>query len=158
MDKRLSRLLAILTVICGALIIIAVSSFAAPCDGMITLKNGMKMHMKCYWTGRVFIVLGALIILNGLIHIFAYEKETHRYLGIMEAGLAIAALFIPTSKVIGICQSNMADCKHMVNIVRIIDIIVLIIGVLFLVWPYNSKRRENLMKGGLINEYKTKAR
>jgi uncharacterized membrane protein HdeD (DUF308 family) len=76
----------------------------------ITLQNGTKLPMKCYWTGQSELIVGALLLIIGILMIIGKRKETQLFLSIMGIFLGIAALLLPTY-LIGVC----ADPTHICN-------------------------------------------
>ncbi|MGE5404423.1 MAG: DUF4418 family protein [Candidatus Saccharibacteria bacterium] len=134
MNIKTSWVLAVVTVILGALIPVAVLTFAHPCWGMLELVNDMTVPMKCVWTSRVFIVFGGLFALSGLMQMLVHGKDTHRYLGVMQIALAVAVYIISTSLGIGVCTKPM-ECHLMATVVRVIDVAILLMGAAYVLLP-----------------------
>lgn len=143
MYKKIIKLLPILIIICGLFIIIAPLTFAGPCKGLLELKNGMAVPMKCVWSARVIIIFGILFCFNGVFLLFVNNSAIFRFCGIQTVVMAIAFLLIPTSSVIGICGKDMSACNYMANIERIAGIILLIIGFLLALNPSSTESIEN---------------
>lgn len=146
-DSRF-KIPAILAVIAGALIIIAPLSFAGPCRDLLELKAGVLVPMKCYWTARIFLVIGGLIALTGILQFFAKKNETRHFLSIILVAQALALLIVPKSFIIGICGMGMAACQHMVKVESVLLILVLLAGLanLFQAYKEDSLAHEDNFK------------
>ncbi|MBW3088953.1 DUF4418 family protein [Bifidobacterium sp. 82T24] len=91
-------------IVLGVLIAVAPHTFAHVCK--VT-----EMAMKCHWTARAEIGVGAMIVVLGLIALFA-ETKVRIGLGIAVALAGALAIAVPTV-LIGVCPGAMMHC-HMV--------------------------------------------
>ncbi|HEY3365565.1 MAG TPA: DUF4418 family protein [Symbiobacteriaceae bacterium] len=74
----------------------------------MTLANGMKAPMKCYWTERSVYGVAALIVVIGLVML--WQHESSRALSLVTA--AAGALIIVTPLwLIGTCTDPMEPCN-----------------------------------------------
>jgi len=143
MNNRWSKVPALLAIIAGALIIIAPLSFAGPCRELLELKAGGLVAMKCYWTARIFVVIGALIVLTGILQLFAKNQETQRLLSVIIIAQAVALLLIPRSFVIGICGMDMAACHYLVKVETVLTGFVLLAGLANIIGSNSKTSLEN---------------
>jgi hypothetical protein len=102
-----------LAVISGALglLIATVPQFLLPvCSGSIETKAGRFIAMKCFWTGRAELAVGALIVLVSILLFFSRNRSAALPLNITLVGLGVVALLVPTS-LIGVCMSPTMACR-----------------------------------------------
>jgi len=66
--------------------------------------------MKCLWSARGALAVGASLAVAGALLFFARRKETRRALGIVSALLGLFAILLPTT-LIGTCASDAAVCN-----------------------------------------------
>lgn len=137
MYKKVFKFLPILIIILGLFIIIAPLTFAGPCKGLLELKSGMAVPMKCVWSARVIIIFGILFCINGTMLLFTKGWSPYRFYGIQIITLSIAFLLIPTTSVIGICSHEMAACHYMASVERLIGMLLLITGLILVFTPNN---------------------
>ena len=135
MKNKWSKVPALLAIIAGALIIIAPISFARPCQDLLELKAGGLVAMKCFWTSHIFVLLGALVVLTGILQAWSNNQESQRLLGIILIALTAGLLLIPRPFVIGTCSMNMGACHHMVSVVNIFSLLVLLAGLVSILIP-----------------------
>ncbi len=69
----------------------------------------MSSPMKCHWTGRAEIGVGALIVLGGLLLLLLRNRQARFGLTLALGLNGILALLIPTV-LIGVCGSTRMDC------------------------------------------------
>lgn len=138
-----SKISSILAIISGVFIIIAPLSFAGPCQDSLELKAGGLIAMKCLWTSHVFVLLGALVVLTGILQAWSNNSESQRLLGIILLALAAGLLFVPRSLVIGICGMDMAACHHMASVVNVFSLLVLLAGLGSILKPAKAATETN---------------
>ena len=104
------RALAVISGVLG-LLIATVPQFLLPvCSGSIETKAGSFISMKCFWTGRAELAVGALIVLVSILLFFSRKRSTALPLHITLVGLGVVALLLPTS-LIGVCMSPTMACR-----------------------------------------------
>jgi hypothetical protein len=92
----------------------------------LSLANGMKVPMKCFWTAMAEIgVAGSLLVLGGL-QLRSRQRETQRALGTMGAALGALVILLPTA-LIGVCMHPDASC-HLIMRPAMIFLGVLVMG------------------------------
>jgi hypothetical protein len=72
----------------------------------ITTMAGTHVEMKCNWSAQAEIVVGASLLVVGILTLFSRRKETASFLAIIGIVLGAAVILIPT-KIIGVCSSTM---------------------------------------------------
>lgn len=69
-----------------------------------------EKFMKCFWSCKALIVVGAVIALIGLLQLLAKESKSRKVLSIVGLALCISAILIPTV-IIGGCVKPEMACK-----------------------------------------------
>jgi len=76
----------------------------------LTLANGMKVPMKCFWTAMAAIATAVPLFGIGLLQTVSRQKETRRTLGALGGVLGVMAIALPTV-LIGVCMHPDASCN-----------------------------------------------
>ncbi len=100
----------------GFAVLIAVIALAFNCQAegqMITLANGSKIPMKCYWTGIAEASVAGTLLLGGLLMYISKGKEARRNLSLFGLGFGALVLLLPTV-LIGVCANPAHDCNRIV--------------------------------------------
>ena len=105
----MARAVAVLAAIFGLLIAIVPQFILPVCSASLETKAGTLVPMKCFWTARAELAVGALIVLTGLLLFVSRDWTTTRSLHILLSGLGIVALLIPTV-LIGVCANPTMAC------------------------------------------------
>ena len=66
--------------------------------------------MKCFWSCKALIVVGAVLALIGLLQLLSKEAKSRKVLSIVGLALAVCAILIPTV-IIGGCAKPEMACK-----------------------------------------------
>ncbi len=98
--------------------------------------------MRCFWFGRMELLLGGLVVLSGLILFFRPTPDSLFAIGALLIGLGLVIILVSLNTVIG------STCGHMRSICqigtkpaeRIAGALVIISGLILVVFP--SKRYE----------------
>ncbi len=69
-----------------------------------------EKFMKCFWSCKALIVVGAVIALIGLLQLIAKESKSRKVLSVVGLALCISAILIPTV-IIGGCVKPEMACK-----------------------------------------------
>ncbi len=69
-----------------------------------------EKFMKCFWSCKALIVVGAVLALVGLLQMIAKEANTRKSLSVIGLALAVSAILIPTV-IIGGCVKPEMACK-----------------------------------------------
>ena len=72
----------------------------------ITLANGKTIPMKCHWTGKAEIGVGAPMLVVGGVMAFSRRKNSLFALSLVGAVLGAVAILVPNT-LIGVCTSGM---------------------------------------------------
>lgn len=126
-----------------ALLIAAVPAFYnCQHDGKaLTLANGMKVPMKCFWTAMAAIATAAPLFLIGLLQTVSRQKETRKALGALGGVLGIMAIALPTA-LIGVCMHPDASCNLVMKPALIfMGILTLGLGVMSMFMPQKLAER-----------------
>lgn len=81
---------------------------------ILTLTTGKTVSMKCHWTARAEIPVGASLALVGAMMVTSRRKESQRNLSIMGIGLGALAILLPTS-LIGVCSGSTMICHSVMR-------------------------------------------
>lgn len=76
----------------------------------LTLVNGMKVPMKCFWTAMAAVGTAVPLFLIGLLQTLNRQRETRRALGALGGVLGAMAVALPTV-LIGVCMHPDASCN-----------------------------------------------
>lgn len=94
----------------GILVVLITNVFFPVCTDKIELMNGKTIFMKCHWTAVTELMIGILIVFNGILFIVFKKHETHIALNIMLFLLGLAVVLVPT-KIIGMCETPTMACR-----------------------------------------------
>ena len=104
----------VMRVLGALLVLIAIAAAIVPaatnCTGLVTLKSGKEIPMKCNWTGQASIATALPLGLLGIALALAKRKETQRALAVVAAGLGAALIMLPTI-LIGTCATFDMECN-----------------------------------------------
>lgn len=98
-----NKITAIGTVIMGALLALGPQFLFRPCPTT-------EKFMKCFWSCKALIVVGAVLALIGLLQLLSKEAKSRKVLSIVGLALAVSAILIPTVIIGGCVKADMA-CK-----------------------------------------------
>lgn len=65
------------------------------CESLMELVNGKKVPMQCHWTVRGELIIGIVIVINGLLLAFARQAETQRVLIVATVVMGVLAILTP---------------------------------------------------------------
>ena len=100
---------------------------------LVTTAAGTTIPMKCFWTARAEVGLGALTVIAGLLLILSRQQETRRMLGVVVGSLGILVLLTPTN-LIGLCMSADHPCRVGTEPFLILTgVVVFIVGIITIV-------------------------
>ncbi len=92
-------------------------------------------HMKCFWTMKAEIGVGALIAVLGILIILISSVEIRRGL-ILAAGISFLNVLLIPDVLIGVCGGNHMQCRTLtlpaLNIIGVIGIVIGGLGFFFL--------------------------
>ena len=80
------------------------------CTSMFELTNGKSLFMKCHWTAMAELLVGILIVFDGILIIGFKKRETRIALSIMLFLFGLTALLMSTV-VIGMCATATMPCR-----------------------------------------------
>ena len=67
-----------------------------------------EKFMKCFWSCKALIVVGAVIALIGLLQLISKEAKSRKVLSVVGLALCISAILIPTVIIGGCVKPDMA--------------------------------------------------
>jgi len=111
MKKHLSKLILGTELLASLLVLGAVFSRAPVCAGLLTLENGMKVHMKCFYTGQASIVLALILLLTAIVAFFSKTDHHKIQWVIIVIGIMIIANTFESRIGIGICNNTSMACN-----------------------------------------------
>lgn len=98
-----NKILSIGTIVLGALLAAGPQFLFKPCPTT-------EKFMKCFWSCKALIVVGAVLALIGLLQLIAKEAKSRKVLAVVGLALAVSAILIPTV-IIGGCVKPEMACK-----------------------------------------------
>ena len=105
------KIIGILIMALAVLIAVVPAFYNCQHDGKaLTLANGMKVPMKCFWMAMAAIATAAPLFLIGTLQAVSRQKETRRALGALGGVLGVMAIALPTM-LIGVCMHPEASCN-----------------------------------------------
>ncbi len=108
MNKKINTL-GLVVAFVGILIILTPIVFPV-CQGLLELVSGKKVPMRCVWTARAEYMLGALILISGLMITFLKNADSRRRLSHM-VGFLGAAVFLTPLYIIPTCIDPEMSCN-----------------------------------------------
>ncbi len=143
MKISLSRALATIIVVLGLSVAFIPKYIFPICEsGNLGFFSSYQPIMRCFWFGRMELLLGGLVVLCSLILFFRPTPDTHFVIGALLIGLGLVIILVSSNTVIG------STCGHMHSICqigtkpaeRIAGALVTISGLILVVFP--SKKCE----------------
>ena len=130
------KVIGILIMALALLIAVVPAFYNCQHDGKaLTLANGMKVPMKCFWTAMAAIATAVPLFGIGLLQMLSRQKETRRALGALGGVLGVMAIALPTA-LIGVCMHPDASCNLVMKPALIfMGILTLGLGVMSTVMP-----------------------
>jgi hypothetical protein len=77
------------------LLIIITPVILPVCQGLLELTNGKQVPMRCFWTARAEMIIGALVLIVGLTIAFSKSAEARYRLNYQVTFLGLAAILTP---------------------------------------------------------------
>ncbi len=91
------------TIVLGALLAAGPQFLFKPCPTT-------EKFMKCFWSCKALIVIGAILALVGVLQLISKEVKSRKVLAVVGLALAVSAILIPTVVIGGCVKADMA-CK-----------------------------------------------
>ncbi|MDP4091262.1 MAG: DUF4418 family protein [Bacillota bacterium] len=136
----------IITVVLGMLIALIPKVIFPVCTNMIELINGKSLFMRCHWTAVVELLIGMLIIFDGIFFILFKSHETRIALSIMMFLFGLSALLIPTA-VIGMCETVTMKCRVGTEpALIVVSVIIMVIGIGNVISEFSAIKSEHPQK------------
>ncbi|MDF9410000.1 MAG: hypothetical protein A4E52_01083 [Pelotomaculum sp. PtaB.Bin013] len=138
MKKNLSKLILGTELLASLLILGSIFIWAPVCDGLLTLQNGTMVHMKCFYTGQVSIVLAIILLFAAIVAFFSKTDHNKLQWVIIVIGIMIIANTFESVIGIGICKNTAMACHATSAWLRGSGVLVIISG-LFDIFANSSK-------------------
>ena len=98
-----NKVLSIGTIVIGLLLSAGPQFLFKPCPTT-------EKFMKCFWSCKALIVVGAILALIGLLQLISKEAKSRKVLAVVGVALTVSAILIPTVIIGGCVKPDMA-CK-----------------------------------------------
>ena len=105
----MTRALAVSTGVLGLLVAVVPQVVLPVCSASIETKAGTLIPMKCFWTARAELAVGALIVLASILLFLSRSRSATLSLCCILTGLGIVAVLLPTF-LIGVCPGPTMPC------------------------------------------------
>jgi hypothetical protein len=134
--------------LCGLLVILIPTAIAPVCEALVETKGGMFVPMRCHYTARTELAIGALLALAGaLLFALGRERRAGLALSTLVAALGVVTILVPTV-LIGTCGNPTMEC----NVATRPALVLLGAGILLLgafgVWQARSRSPQDARGGG----------
>ena len=137
----------IIVIAFGVLVALIPKVIFPVCTDMIELINGKTLFMKCHWTAMAELLVGILIVFDGILIIGFKKCETRIALNIMLFLFGLTALLIPTAAVIGMCETATMACRIGTEpALIVVSVITMVVGIGNIFFQSSSIKSEQLHK------------
>lgn len=124
--KNSSLIVGGIEAVAAVFLILTVTKIAPVCTGMLETAAGKQVHMKCYYTSVVLILLAVLLLVNAILCMVKREKVVS---GIMAVAISVVVFLILNDSVgIGVCANPDMACNMTVPFVKVCGAIGVIVG------------------------------
>lgn len=107
----------------------AVTKLAPVCEGMLELVSGKQVHMKCYYTAVVFVLIAAVLLINAVLGVVVKPSVAT---GIMTAVLAALVFVVLNDSIgIGICMNPEMACHMTAPYAKICAVVEIVCGLAY---------------------------
>ncbi len=104
------KAIAVFLIIFGILLAWVPSYYTCSAEGkMIQIPGGRSVPMKCLWTARAEMALGAILVLAGFLLLGSRGPESRRFLSLLTFSLGAFIILFPTA-LIGVCSNPEMSC------------------------------------------------
>ena len=123
-----NKIISIVEAIVAIVMIVSIKAISPVCAGMLELVSGKQVHMKCYYTSVVLVLLAVLLLVNALI---CYVRKDQIGSGIMSVVLA-AFVFLALHDIIGIgiCIKTEMACHMTAIFAKLSALIEIVLGII----------------------------
>ncbi len=136
----------IVAITLGILVALTPIAIFPVCTDMIELMNGKTLFMKCHWTAMAELLVGILIVFDGMLIMGFKKHETRTALSIMLFLFGLTALVIPTV-VIGMCETATMACRVGTEpALIVVSVITMVVGIGNTFFQSSSIKSEQLVK------------
>ncbi|MDO4561783.1 MAG: DUF4418 family protein [bacterium] len=103
----------------GIAMVGSVKLWAPVCQAMLELASGKQVHMKCFYTGQALVLLGLLLIVNGIAQFLLNRRL---FGGVISAMIGVLAILLVSGSPlgIGICLKAEMACHATASWARLL--------------------------------------
>lgn len=142
----------IVVIVLGVLVALIPIVIFPVCGNMIELMNGKSIFMKCHWTAMAEVLLGILMVFDGMLIMIFKNWEARIALSIMSFLFGLIVLLIPTV-VIGMCETATMACRVGTEPALIVmSVITMIVGIGNILFLISSIKSEQIYKDSSVIE------
>lgn len=134
----IAKALSISLIVLGIIIVFTPYVLVPVCHGLVELKSGMMAFMRCHYTAQVAILIGALIIVSGLLLVF--KKEETFTGGLLASFLGLALFLVPQSWMIGVCPAVGMACSATKTVLMIEGAVAFLVGLVIVLNRAHKER------------------
>lgn len=133
----------IIAIVLGVLIALIPQVIFPVCTDKIELLNGKTLFMKCHWTAMAELLVGILIVFDGILIIGFKKHETRLALSVMLFLLGLTSLLISTV-VIGMCATATMPCQVGTEpALIVVSVITMVVGIGNIFFLISSIKKES---------------
>lgn len=134
------KIFAAILILAAIVTMVAPSFYNCATEGKaVQLPGGGTVPMKCLWTARAEMGMGALGLLVGILLVISRNLESRRFLSLCAFVLGIFVILFPTT-LIGVCRNPEMSCVSIMKPVLLLTGFVTVAsGIIGLVWNLAKK-------------------
>lgn len=127
MNNRL--FIAGIVIILGAILAVTTRYVLPPCSTLVETASGIRVPMKCHWSGQMATGLGVFIVFEGLLLGMMKSVFARLGLSVIVIVTAILAMAVP-AVLIGVCAGSAMPCRiGMLPAILVICVLLLLAGI-----------------------------
>ncbi len=141
---KIKPAIGIIAIILGALTAMIPKIIFPVCANMLELVNGKTVFMKCHWTAMAALLIGFLIMLDGILLIGFKKHDTRIALSILLFCLGLITLLM-TTVVIGVCASAAMPCRMGTQpALIVVSVLTMAVGAANIIFQIGFLKKENI--------------
>lgn len=99
-----------LFILAGILLAVLPDVLLPVCSGQVSTASGAAVPMRCFWTARAEIGVGALVSLGGVLYCLCRNTGARLGIAAVTAGAALLAVALPAG-LTGVCAAETMPCR-----------------------------------------------
>jgi hypothetical protein len=134
------KILAAVLIVAGFVTMVAPSFYNCAAEGKtIQLPGGRTIPMKCLWTARAEMGMGAMGLFAGILLLISRNLESRKFLSLLAFVLGIFVILFPTT-LIGVCGNPEMPCASVMKPILLLTGFVMgALGIIGTVWNHFAK-------------------